>query len=347
MSRPTGFGSGRTPGSVRTQAQRREESFQTQLQQVGRSLTPQQLQIFQENPHIQQVFACGRDFLRKDQFTLIDRVLFLDRAPQSPYQRRTKEIKTTLHVGQRKLLLVEIEFLVRYAQVGDVVIYAGAAPGTHHRILDPMFPFLDFVLYDPYRFSVDETEQRELHQEFFTDQTAEQLATRFQNRRILFMSDIRRFEETLPDADQEQLIREDMMAQMIWLNILNPVASLLKMRPPYEGGITQYFDGWIYTQPWVGATSSESRLQVVDRFSRKDYDNKQYEDVFFYHNTMTRTTYFDQIEGVEETTKCHCYDCSAELFILGQYIQKFGNTYVSNLGTSPSELAQSIAKQFP
>ena len=36
-----------------------------------------------------------------------------------------------LHWGQRKLLLSEIEFLTLYAAPGDLVLYAGAAPGGH------------------------------------------------------------------------------------------------------------------------------------------------------------------------------------------------------------------------
>lgn len=55
--------------------------------------------------------------------------------------------------GQRKLLLCEIFFLTKIipADAGDdyVVLYAGAADGSHHRVLSELFPRVKFILFDP------------------------------------------------------------------------------------------------------------------------------------------------------------------------------------------------------
>jgi hypothetical protein len=60
------------------------------------------------------------------------------------------------HWGQRKLLLSEIEFLTDWAPLDrdSIVVYAGAAPGTHIAFLAEMFPRLSFVLVDPSEFKV-------------------------------------------------------------------------------------------------------------------------------------------------------------------------------------------------
>ena len=77
-------------------------------------------------------------------------------APKKPYRRRADEEKTAIHWGQRKLLMSEIEFLLSTLPKSQqcVVVYAGAAPGTHVRILADMFPSHLFVLVDPAPFTV-------------------------------------------------------------------------------------------------------------------------------------------------------------------------------------------------
>jgi hypothetical protein len=210
------------------------------------------------------------------------------------------------------------------------VVYAGAAGGKHHEILDSMFPQVRFLLYDPNEFVIRGGANRQIFKEFFTTSTAPQLATKFkrENTRCLFISDIRRVDENLTSTQRQRMVLEDLEMQRVWLQILNPAASLLKFVMPYpEPGIPQtveYFNGIIFLQPWAGSTSTETRLLVTNNRSSKVYDVVQYEQVMFYHNTVTRTTYFDQIEGVStDIVACHCYDCAAELFVLGEYADKY------------------------
>lgn len=310
-------------------ARRRRREQQSRIDQLLGSLPESERRLYLANPHLQQMAACPVPLQRKALFTEQDRIIDPSTAPRAPYQRRTDEIKTIAHVGQRKLLLTEVEFLSRFAQPRDAIVYAGAAGGSHQEILGSMFPELLFVLYDPNPFSIRPTAQREIHQDFFTIQTAEQLSLRFQQegRRVLFLSDVRRVERSLPELQQQELIVSDLEEQRIWMEVLRPAAALLKFVMPYPiPGIPShldYSDGKIFLQPWVGATSTETRLLVLDHRTRTTYDVKQYEEVMAYHNQVGRTTYFEAIEGVpSDQIGCHCYDCAAELFILYEYARR-------------------------
>jgi hypothetical protein len=111
--------------------------------------------------------------------------------------RRPDEDRSTVHFGQRKLHLSEIEFLTNICkEISEInnkitLIYAGAAPGTHISMLSSMFPFIDFVLVDPAAFIVKETERIKIIQDYFTDSMAEQMLSEYKNNLRLFISDIR------------------------------------------------------------------------------------------------------------------------------------------------------------
>eukprot|EP01113_Clastostelium_recurvatum_P023757 TRINITY_DN2832_c0_g1_i3.p1 TRINITY_DN2832_c0_g1~~TRINITY_DN2832_c0_g1_i3.p1 ORF type:complete len:258 (+),score=73.19 TRINITY_DN2832_c0_g1_i3:51-824(+) len=123
--------------------------------------------VYDENPHLRQVFANERELVMKDrELALHDRCEHSNvqhHLGRTPYQRRQGEAKTVDHWGQRKLLLSEIEFLSRFASASAagpssssssssssmVVVYAGAAPGTHIPFLQRLFPRLRWILVDP------------------------------------------------------------------------------------------------------------------------------------------------------------------------------------------------------
>ena len=81
---------------------------------------------------------------------------------EEKYRRRKGEDKTTVHFGQRKLLLSEIEFLTIVFQNLEtdnkkiVLIYAGAASGQHIPTLVEAFPFIEYILVDPAKFEITE-----------------------------------------------------------------------------------------------------------------------------------------------------------------------------------------------
>lgn len=67
------------------------------------------------------------ELTRKVEFS---RILNMDE--RSEYVSRGFEWKKTLHWGQLKLLLTEIEFLTLYGNKKATMVYAGAASGIYH-----------------------------------------------------------------------------------------------------------------------------------------------------------------------------------------------------------------------
>ena len=157
-------------------------------------------------------------------------------APRKVYRRRKGEVKTVLHWGQRKLLISEIEFLTLYGNGRNLVVYAGAAPGTHLRYLIRLFPETRFVLVDPAPSAIHSSDDGKIVvlQEMFTDDVARKFAGRDD---VLFLSDIRSGD---PDResmeDHEKVVVRDMRAQEKWCHIIQPVKSMLKFRLPWTAG---------------------------------------------------------------------------------------------------------------
>lgn len=115
---------------------------------------------------------------------------------RTPYRRRTNEEKMSIHWGQRKLLMSEIQFFTLYWDPkvipNPLCVYAGAASGVHIGILSKMFPSFTFHLYDPSKFEIKETDKIKIFtgpdQGYFTDEVAQKYAGR---NDIFFISDIR------------------------------------------------------------------------------------------------------------------------------------------------------------
>ncbi|CAF4400929.1 unnamed protein product, partial [Didymodactylos carnosus] len=226
--------------------------------------------------------------------------------------------QTVKHYGQRKLLMSEIEFLTNViataAHSADsqnlLVIYAGAAPGSHTNYLSLMFPQLRFILFDHSEFLAEESDHIKIRREMFTNELAEEYSTMKGN--LLFICDIRTFSSY---AELEDDVKKDMTSQMQWIKIIKPRASLIKFRLPYTAG-----------QLYFQARSTECRLLVTqDDISKPliEYDNTDYDSAMFYFSTCTRTMYYehDYNKG-EHIGLDHCYDCRTELFILEQYVRK-------------------------
>lgn len=251
-----------------------------------------------------------------------------------PYRRRKGEYKTVLHWGQRKLMMSEIEFLTLGCGSSSSesydwrVIYCGASPGLHIPFLSKLFPLVIFELYDPTEFQIEETEKIRLHNEFFTDDTARQYA----GKNVLFISDIRNIE--MSDHFQnknlvEDLVKKDMDHQKKWVKIIRPSLAMLKFRLPWEDGMTRYLKGKIHRPVWGPQTTTESRLICEGNYEEMEYDNRLYESQMFYHNTVTRVACYQHLPELGITTIPgegfdHCFDCTSEIRILNEYINKFG-----------------------
>lgn len=364
--------------------------FQREFDVSVLGLTPGEMQVWDENPHIRQVFASKREFrVFTDEFSEKARLLE-DGFPKSEYYRRLGEAKTVEHWGQRKLLLSEIEFLTRFCAAPTTpttittttngyltddtkstnstltentqqqqqqpptppppanwtVVYAGAAPGTHINYLSQeLFPNVKFVLVDPAEFYIDETENISIRNEYFTSELAKEFANQ---SNVLFISDIRVYSPKMPFAQVERQVQQDMEFQKNWVQIMRPVASMLKFRLPYGTGQSEYLDGDIYLPVWGGRTTTETRLVVTNCNSMRLYDHKDYESSMFYFNTEFRTSYFPHKFSNQHGLD-HCFDCRSEIFILKQYLKKVKNlTHLTEeeLDQKVTEMSVEISNQI-
>lgn len=226
----------------------------------------------------------------------------------------------TIHDGQRKLLLSEIEFLTKYGDLAQTVVYVGAAEGRHCLILKKMFPDHKFILYDPARFheEVFDCSDFEIHRELFTDEEAE----KYKDQDVLLISDIRTRRKYASDKDKEDEIVKNMQQQKKWIDIIKPKMASLKLRLPFTPGSTEYFDGVVYTQPFAPVFSAETRL-FTDGSKMRSYDHTDHEQRAFHHNIVTRQCWY----AIPEAYKSHpgldnCYDCAAQIQILEEYNDK-------------------------
>ena len=247
--------------------------------------------------------------------------------PKSRRKKYYKEniIKDTIHNGQRKLLMTELEFFTNeYSKLDNrekICVYIGASTGhdksIHTYTLAQMFPEFTYHLYDIHTFyhKLYELPNVKIYKRYFTDKDSK----RYKNKNVFMISDMRDLDignakNKENTSKQNSIVYEDMKIQMKFYKDMNPKSALLKFRLPWLPGKTSYLDGDIYYQVWQGKHSSETRL--VPNGKMKVYDNTSYEERLFYFNTETRFRYYPH----EYICYGHCYDCMSEITILKNYI---------------------------
>jgi cap2 methyltransferase len=243
-------------------------------------------------------------------------------APRAKYQRRNWDHKKTIiHWGQRKLLMTEIMFLTKWGDLSNTVVYAGSAPGRHIPYLCKLFPHHKFILVDPNPFGIETNNQITLINGYFDDQIAQQ----YMGQQILFISDMRTADyRQMTQLENEQFIIKDNETQMRWIQIMQPIKSMIKFRCPYPDIIkepTVMYQGTIFLQPWAPPTSTETRLVIDNKLNITKYDNLKYEEQLFYHNTVSRFTEYPQPINGEGLDKR--FDSSAEVYLLYEFLDKF------------------------
>ena len=230
-------------------------------------------------------------------------------APEADYSRDTQT--NVLHFGQLKLLCCEIQFLRRVGDwKGCTLIYAGASPGTHLPLLMRMFRGLCFVLIDPHRSALGRGSRRvRILRTCMTDELAHELARQY-GERVLFVSDVRvggpRHET---DDEHQARIERDMDAQMRWHCILNPRASLLKFRLPWNRPHTDYLEGTLLLPIHGKRLTHEARLFVPRGAETVRYDNQKYQRQMAYFNQVTRHA---------RHPGDMCFDCYSLVHLLGE-----------------------------
>ena len=309
------------------------------------------------NPHIAQAYFSA-DAVAEHSFPFT-RTLTAT-FPRLPYRERRWEVKSVVPWGQRRLFLSELDFLsaygpayVRSAPQTATVVYAGAAPGVHLTYLTRLFPELTFVLYDTEPFKVEERANVVVRREAFTDSAALEWSA----ADALFVSDVR--SDDLfhsPAGVVEAAIGEDMAAQMRWVELMQPHRALLKFRLPWDDGRTMYLQGALQLPVWGSQTTTECRLVPSVPVAYTTYDHRVHEQQMFHFNTRHRVQLYDQRTHGEDDAdptesladqlhravtgerrapakSAHrdrslsgldrCYDCTAELFILRQFLEAY------------------------
>jgi hypothetical protein len=204
----------------------------------------------------------------------------------------TKEkFSTNLHIGQRKLFLAELLFLVKcYKYYNDKdekkLIYIGAAPGNHTYLLTILFPDITFHLYDKKKFNIQETKNVKIFNQFFLEEDVKPI------KNCLFVSDIR------TENPSEEIIEDDMELQKNIVKKMQPLASLLKFRvnfTPDRPNVFKYLDGDLYVQIYAPINSSELRLMIIKdihNYEEKKYKIDEVESKCSYFNKIIRKEYY-------------------------------------------------------
>jgi len=260
-------------------------------------------------------------------------ILYNDHTKKLPYRQRVEQFKMPIHNGQRKLFLSSLLFLVKYSKLSDLVVYAGASPGTNIIILAKLYPKMKFHLYDPRPFDdrLKSMKNVELFQSYFTNE----IAKSYKNKQILLWSDIRT--GTVEDDDFEDQIVENNMMQKKWHDLSRPVMGMYKFRLPYavdETAGMDYMDGDIWLQLWAPTTSTETRLIVPTNYDEVFYINQEYEHRLYYFNTIDRQwKSYPSSDTKLMDVQCCCFDCTGEKYILSLYLSTIKKNTPDNIKT--------------
>ena len=247
------------------------------------------------------------------------------RLPYKPFKSLPSEMHdyrlNIIHMGQRKLLMSEIEFLTMYVQPDKqyTVIYAGAAPGTHITILIQLFPNVKFELYDTNKFSslLYNNSNVRIYKSYFLPNIATKYAN---NKNILFISDIR-------TNNKDEGIINDNNLNLELIKVINPDASMLKFRLPYKQGTTILPQGSLYTQCWNNVESSECRLICNKPYTMHAYNHTEHEEKMYYHNTIRPCLFRQNIPSIlpllekliKDNNKNIYYDVYRESYIINTF----------------------------
>jgi hypothetical protein len=277
-------------------------------------------EIYDANPHLREVFIKNQPLIiYEKEFTSSNRFLKLSSTRYEGNNSGLAKLSTTEHWGQRKLFLTEMEFLMNYAGNDKcLVVYAGAAPGSHIIFLSQLFPQLNFVLIDTNDFSIMGTNEIQILREKFTDSVAKRFCN--MDRSILFICNVRTFN---PGGNPDNEFLNDMVDQMEWHKLMKPRASLLNFRLPQTPGKLQYLKGCLVIEPWASKRSTECRL-IVDKGDKEtEYDHYEFENTLLHFHNEKRIRYYKHnMDGIDTEGLDHCYDCAAEIFIIQEYLYK-------------------------
>lgn len=245
------------------------------------------------------------------------------------YLPKLEKLKNTrTHIGQLKLLFSEIFFLTKCSSRGDTVLYVGAACGYHIGYLAKMFPELQFELWDPTEFQVNESDNIKIFNKYFTDVDAR----KYSGRNVLFICDIRNLnvsnhkDNTIVDS----IISNDMRYQARWAKLMNAKYAFLKFRAPFTYGketSMEYLAGQLYLQIYY-SLGMELRLLTNNYDDYVIYDIQCIDELMAYFNFAiryyTKSVYWEKI--MKKYNIFNNYENSMALTITAYYLKMRNNS---------------------
>ena len=287
------------------------------------------------------------------------------------------------HLGQKKLLFSEIEFLnyvSKYVNISNcLVLYVGASPGHHINILKKLYPDISFMLYDGLKINMNFNDNIKIIQKYFNDTTCKDVIeykNKINKKYLIYITDIRTRE---PEINNKS-VWLDMINQLRWGVLLDADFMSIKLRFPWlekntsehlnyklnlsgienkinlsneqlnEGDIL-YLDGKIFIQLYPFNNSTETRLFVKknNKYSIKKYNCFDYEEKLLYHNTINKQQKYKF--KLSKTMKKNLigydnsYDCVSEYFIFYKYL-KYYKKDLSNYNTKIINLIYDISFKY-
>jgi hypothetical protein len=253
------------------------------------------------------------------------------------YNDRKSRPVSTLHIGQLKLFLSTLQFLLYYAPKNQEVhvIYPGSAPGNNIPFLIELFPHCKWHLIDIRKHNTNLYKNPnvvDLQKSLFTDDMCKKKKKELKNKYILLISDIRIEPNNIP-IDRDNRLQEK------WVKILKPNYAQLKWRIPrfpYKNNknkfkVYKYLDGINYLQMFAPTASTETRLVVngKQKLKNKSWNPNHDENLMYFFNRVLRPSYYTTHNHVHKCTdKCH--DCSLMFDLISQYKSKYSENKLSN-----------------
>jgi len=244
--------------------------------------------------------------------------------PDAPRKKYSKSPRIS-HVpisGQRKLLVGEIQFLTGVAEHIDTVVYVGASSKcsrSHIPTLCKLFPKLHFVLIDPELDDSYINPQISIICEKVTPENfSSLLAPLALTGQTALISDIRSCVGDYPTASE---ISADNQLQVALVDILRPAHSSLKFCLPWTKGVTRFFDAPLILQPWNAPTSTETRMYLIGRPPKRNWDHTVYEEQMCHWNQGAASSAAVKFHpSPQPAPYCDCFSCTDEVDTLEYYL---------------------------
>jgi len=242
------------------------------------------------------------------------------------YLERGQRPSTTMHLGQLKLFLANLQFLLYYAPKNkDVhVIYVGSGGRSRINFLTSLFPQCKLYLIDPIIKKNNMIDNKifknknivKIHKTIFTDKLVYKYKQDLKNKYTLIISDIRK--ET-----EESDIDDDNKLNMKWIKILKPNYAQVKWRIPRINKKYKYLDGKNYLQIYPGDASTETRLVIKgnQKLKYKIWDYEDEDNILYGYNRLIRPAYYKS--NVKHKYTDHCHDCISMINLLQEYKIKY------------------------